>query len=394
MEGGTYGVFLRFLEVNMTKFFQQKRKDIIFFIFVSILTTALYHLPTGFEVDNAPGEHRAKARVVSVDDSDVTQLGIVKVGDQELELKILNTPFKGQIVTANNALIGKLELDKFFVPGDTAFVVLETEDDKINFTNVVDHYRLNVELALLTIFLVFLIIYAGFTGLKAILSFVFSGLMIWKILLPGFLKGYDPIILSLFVVALLTSVIIFLVGGISRKGLVAFMGSMAGIILTCSLALLFGKLFHIHGAVKPFSETLLYAGYPHLSLGRIFISGIFLASSGAVMDIAMDIAAAQAEIARKHPGISHLEILKSGLRVGRPVVGTMTTTLLLAYSGGYSSIMMVFIAQQVPAANMFNLTYIAAEMLHTLVGSFGLVTVAPLTALIGGMIYSGNHTRR
>jgi len=159
-----------------------------------------------------------------------------------------------------------------------------------------------------------------------------------------------------------------------------------GILLTCGLAMLFTRRFAIHGAVAPFAETLLYSGFYELNLSRLFISGIFLASSGAIMDVAMDIAASMDE-AEKRPDIGMWEHVGSGMRVGRAVVGTMTTTLLLAYSGSYSAMLMLFLGQGVPLANMFNFNHVAAEVLKTLVGSFGLVTVAPFTALTGGLIY-------
>ncbi|MBU0955169.1 MAG: YibE/F family protein, partial [Spirochaetes bacterium] len=60
---------------------------------------------------------------------------------------------------------------------------------------------------------------------------------------------------------------------------------------------------------------------------------------------------------------------------------------LFAYSSSYISLLMVFMAQNIPLANMLNLSYISADILTTLVGSFGLVTVAPLTALIAGLLY-------
>jgi len=106
------------------------------------------------------------------------------------------------------------------------------------------------------------------------------------------------------------------------------------------------------------------------------------------MDIAMDIAASLEEIRRRHPELPRRELVLSGFRVGRSVTGTMTTTLLLAYSGGYSAMLMVFMAQGTPVMNILNLTYVSAEILHTLVGSFGLVLVAPLTALLGGWIFA------
>ena len=98
------------------------------------------------------------------------------------------------------------------------------------------------------------------------------------------------------------------------------------------------------------------------------------------------------EVVLKKPDISFTEAMHSGFRVGRAVVGTMTTTLLFAYSGGYLTVMMVFMAKGVPLMNFFNLNYVAAEILNTVVGSFGLVTVAPFTAITGALIYT-KHNR-
>jgi len=93
-------------------------------------------------------------------------------------------------------------------------------------------------------------------------------------------------------------------------------------------------------------------------------------------------------LAGKKPDIGRRELIASGMNVGRAVVGTMTTTLLLAYSGSFTALMMVFIAQGTPVINILNLTYIAAEILHTLVGSFGVVLVAPFTAIVAGWLYA------
>ena len=43
-------------------------------------------------------------------------------------------------------------------------------------------------------------------------------------------------------------------------------------------------------------------------------------------------------------------------------------------------------AQGTPLSTIFNLKYVASEILHTVVGSFGLCTVAPLTALTSGIL--------
>ncbi len=122
-----------------------------------------------------------------------------------------------------------------------------------------------------------------------------------KVLLPAFLKGINPILIAFIVVTILTTVIIFLVGGVSRKDLTAFLGSFSGVLATVLMAIGFSSWFNLSGATSPFLKSLLYSGFGHINLTNIFIARIFVASSGAVMDLAMDISAAMHEVKEKHP---------------------------------------------------------------------------------------------
>ena len=165
--------------------------------------------------------------------------------------------------------------------------------------------------------------------------------------------------------------------GFDRRCWAAVSGSFLGIPVTCVLGILFTDLFQIHGAVMSYSESLLYSGYAHLSLTQIFMASIFIGASGAVMDLSVDITSAVHEVVKKRPDLSWQEAARSGLNVGRAAMGTMTTTLLFAYSGGYIALLMVFMAQGTPVDHILNYKYVAAEIIHTVIGSFGLVTVAP-----------------
>jgi uncharacterized membrane protein len=325
--------------------------------------------------------------VISNDDSQIERAMIIKTGMQTLAVEILSGDFKGQRVSAVNLLSGKLELDEVYAPGETILVEFSAKDGKITWAQARGAYRIGLELLLFALFGLLLALVAGWTGVKALLSFVLCALMLWKVLVPLFLKGYDPILVALGVVAALTGAISFLIGGLGRKGLITFLGSCLGLVLTCVLAMLFTKVFRVHGAVRPFAETVLYSGFYFLDLNRIFIAGIFIASTGAVMDLAMDIAASMHEVHERHPQISVRDHIRSGMAVGRAVLGPMTTTLLLAYSGSYITMFMLFMGQGIPLANIFNLNLVAAEILNTCVGSFGLVTVAPFTAVVGGLVY-------
>jgi uncharacterized membrane protein len=104
------------------------------------------------------------------------------------------------------------------------------------------------------------------------------------------------------------------------------------------------------------------------------------------MDIAMDVAASMTEIHNKRPELKFVELMQSGFTVGRDVIGTMTTTLLLAYSGSYLPLLMLFVSKQTAISRILNYKVIAAEILRTITGSIGLVLTAPLTALIAAFL--------
>lgn len=191
--------------------------------------------------------------------------------------------------------------------------------------------------------------------------------------------------MGMIITGILTVVIISLVYGFERRTVAAVSGAMAGLIVTAVFGVIFTDVFKIHGAIMPYSESLLYSGYADLNLTKIFMASIFIGASGAVMDLAVDITSAIWEVVCKKPEIGWKEAAVSGMNVGRAAMGTMTTTLLLAYSGGYVTLMMVFMAQGTPLYNIFNYKYVASEILDTVVGSMGLVSVAPLTALCSRM---------
>lgn len=355
-----------------------------------LLIVVLILLPTGYEAAaQYQTAERCVGEVLSVDNSGIVDTGLVRTGEQRCILKITNGEFKGETVTGVNMLRGSLEQDKVFLVGDKAQIVISHTQATITNVTMIDHYRIPWEWLMAGIFVTFLLLFAGRTGLRAICSFVLTVLVLWKVLVPLYLKGWNPIWVGLLVTLLLTILIIALVYGFDRRCASAVLGSFLGILVTAVMGILFTDLFQIHGAVMSYSESLLYAGYQNLNLTQIFMASIFLGSSGAVMDLAVDITSAVQEVVEKRPDISKWEAICSGMNVGRAAMGTMTTTLLLAYSGGYIALLMVFMAQGTPLTHIFNYKYVAAEIIHTVIGSFGLVTVAPFTAACAGTLLAG-----
>ena len=352
-----------------------------------LLMIFLLWLPTGFEAAVIyQGTVHCTAEVLAVDDSHIIDTGLVRSGEQNCTVRFLNGRFRGQEAEGYNMLAGSLEADKIFAVGDKALVVIHHEGERIISVNMIDHFRLGKEAVLAGLFAALLLVLAGRTGLRAILSFGLTVLLLWKVLVPCYLRGLSPVPMGLAVTLAITVITISLVYGFERRALAAVSGTALGILVTALAGGLSTQWLMIHGAVMSYSESLLYSGYQHLDLTQIFMASIFIGSSGALMDLAVDITSAVQEVVEKRPDISRWEAIRSGLNVGRAAMGTMTTTLLLAYSGGYIALLMVFMAQGTPIDNILNYKYVSAEIIDTFVGSAGLITVAPFTALTSGWL--------
>jgi len=374
--------------VSFLGHYKESRRDAIFIVVASIMTLLTLAIPTGFKGSAVQANAvRTRVLITEVNNERVKIIGPVRQGEQQLEVKILSGHYKGQTYPSSNNMMGKMEVDKVFLTGDIAFAVINlTENDEVASVQVIDHYRTRKTIFLSALFIVFTILIMGWMGIKILITFVFSAAALIRILYPMILRGWDPIFGALIITLLITAVIMFLVGGLSRRATVAFLGASSGVIFTSILAFIFTGWFKIHGAVRPFTEALLFSGYGHLNLAHLFIAGIFIAASGAMMDLAMDIAAAMDEIKKQQPAITRFGLMRSGFTVARQAAGTMSTTLLLAYSAEYTAMIMTFIAQGVPLENVINMVWVSSEVVHTLVGCFGLLLVAPLTVFAGGML--------
>ena len=362
--------------------------DLFVILALAVATWWLWQAPPPRPLVDEPGLVTEIVTVKDVDDSRIMTHGRVEFGTQEPTV----VRATGEEAVAFNELRAQLELDKKFVPGDTALAVVhggegDSEDGIPVTLEARDHWRLGWLTALFGTFALILLVFGGFTGLRALFTFFFSCLAIWKLMIPYALAGNSASVAAFVTVLVLTAAIIFLVAGISRKGLSAFLGSMGGVATSLILASFAARVLNINGATMPFAQQLLYSGAPNVDLQDIFVGAMILASSGAVMDLAMDIAAGIEEVSRHNPTLGFRKLLGSGIRIGRSVVGTMTTTLLLAYSGGYLTLLMVFAAEGKPPSVFLNTPLVAAEVVKTMVGSLGLVLVAPLTALVSAFVF-------
>ncbi len=372
---------------------KDRRRNLIFCLVSLAISAGLMFLP-GFTGLNASPAPREKVEVLSVDNSTLVKIGVVYADTQRCRVRILTGDHAGEEADAGNYMNSALDKDKLFQPGDVALAMVHAPEGGAVTATMIDHYRLDSIGLLFGLFGLLLIVFGGISGFGSLISLVLSVMLVWKVLVPLMLMGWPPIPVTLLIVTFLTAMIDFLVAGFTRRALIALAGSLMGTFLTCALAIWFGNLLKIDGGSLPYVVPLIAQSGMKINLKELFFSMVFLANSGALMDLSMDIASASEEICRHNPAVGRKALLLSAFSVGRSVIGTMTTTLMLAYSGSYLSLMMYFAGQGTPVIDVVNLKYVASEILTTLVGSFGLVTVAPFTAVAAAAVLTSSRRAR
>ena len=125
-----------------------------------------------------------------------------------------------------------------------------------------------------------------------------------------------------------------------------------------------------------------------LQLGDLLVGGIVIAALGAVNDVAMSISSAMNELVAVNPALTRRQLLRSGMNIGRDMVGTMTNTLILALVGS-SLVLMIYLSSLEPSfSQLMSGTFFSVEMVQAIASSVGVILAVPLSALIGAFLFA------
>ena len=323
-----------------------------------------------------------KAKVIEVIDEIKHKDTIVQV----LEIKLLNKAHKGTITKINNTLTGS-DYDIELSEGDKISVICEEVDGEISF--YFHSYDKTFYLSILAIiFIISVIIFGGFKGFKALIALIVTFALIIFCLVPLLLKGYNPIILSISVCILSTILTFAITNGFTKKTLIAILGVVGGLLIGGLIAYVFGVLLKISGFSSESAQMLQYlpSGVAFDFKGLLF-AGIIIGALGACMDVAMELTSSLIEIKKHKPNICIKELIISGFNIGKDIMGTMVNTLILAYTGGSLSTILLFVGFERSMNEIINLESITSEIIRAISGSLGLLFAIPCTIFAFAYIY-------
>lgn len=324
----------------------------------------------------------------------------IPVGKQILRVLITSGEHKGEILSdvTNNLsyLYGTL-----LEVGDNVTVSFSYTDGKLDDIQLQDYDRTAPLIIVLIAFIAITILVGGKVGAKSLLGLALTILCIFTVLIPLLLGG-APTLLTIFATCALVTVVEFMIlDGFNRKTICAILGTLSGVLFAMLFAQIACSFTRIDGykmyTAEPSVEALLQIRQGQnpsaaLMIGDLLVGGILIAALGAVNDVAMSISSAMNELISVNPNLSRKELFKSGMNIGRDMVGTMTNTLILALVGS-SLVLMIYLSSLEPSfAQLMSSTFFSVEMVQALSSSIGVILAVPLSVLIGMLLFG--HSKK
>lgn len=303
---------------------------------------------------------------------------------QNVELEILSGQFKGEKRIVENIFSGNPYYDIILKQGDRVVVHVEPQGDFVVSADDVDFFITDVRregaLWLLAgIFSALIILIGRKKGVRALLAIVFTVLLIFSVMMPLVLHGISPVFSALLVGILSTAITIYLVAGVNYKSTSAVLGTVSSLLIAGMMAVVIIKIAHLTGFVSE-DNMFLHSVRPDLNMQGILAAAIILSALGALMDVGVSIASTINEVYLTDPTLTVRQLFKSGMNVGRDIIGTMSNTLILVYLG--ASLPLVLLSSSIDLQKFFNLNQVATEISSALIGSIAILACVPVTAFI------------
>lgn len=302
------------------------------------------------------------------------------------EARITRGEHRGSIVTATQSLgdfswVASREVQE----GDSVILIYNEFIDEWFLDG---HLRTNRLLVLGIIFTLCVLLFGGRRGFSTILSLGLTCGAVFGVFIPAILSGANIYVMSLLVCIYTIAMTLLLVVGFNKKALAAAIGCFSGLAITGILTVIMDRVLFLTGTIDEHSRFLAnLPGEFYVDLRAIVFAGIMIGAMGAIMDVALSISSALWEIKQKARTLKFETLYRSGVAIGRDILGSMANTLILAYIGTSLSIVLLLTIYSDSLMGLLNREMIVVEILKSIAGLFGILFAMPLTAFFSAGLY-------
>ncbi|MCL2381658.1 MAG: YibE/F family protein [Treponema sp.] len=302
------------------------------------------------------------------------------------EARVTRGQRRGSVLTASQSMgdfswVQAREVE----PGDAILLIYNEFHGEWFFYG---YLRTNRLLGLGVLFTLCILAFGGRKGFNTMLSLALTCGAVFGVFIPAILSGKNIYVMSLLVCAYTITMTLLLVVGFNKKAFAASVGCASGLAVTGIITVIMDRVLHLTGFLDEHSRHLqnLPLESP-VDLRAIIFAGVIIGAMGAIMDVALSISSALWEIKQKAKAITFETLFRSGVTIGRDIMGSMANTLILAYIGTSLSVVLVLSAYSNSLLGLLNREMISVEILQSLAGILGILFAMPLTAFFCAVLY-------
>lgn len=344
-------------------------------VFSSVYATDVTNQSPKQNINSYKGYSDAKGMVIKLKPNDM------------VDVKITTGKYKGQIVEvddlkqfettdSNGGTLGAKVGDEVYLS------IQQDSNGNIKDALIYDYARYKPIIIVVVIFVILLALIGGLKGINSLIPLVLTAFAIVKIVVPAIEEGINPVLISVIVCIGLLVINLLIISGINKKTVAAIAGSVFGIVSSTVLMLITGASMRLIGIGDEEVEVLMSIfSNNHINFKGVLFAGIILGTLGALIDISISIASAMNEIAETNPNISKKEFIKSGMNIGKDIIGAMSNTLILAYAGSSLIVLLIVLSSNLSFIQIVNEDVITSEIFKALIGSIGLILSVPCTVI-------------
>ncbi len=314
-------------------------------------------------------------------------------GEQTLLVEMKTGQYAGETLLVTNA-VGPIYSQRAEV-GQSLTLIVSTYENGDHRATVYEYNRSTAIYILMGLFILVTILVGGKTGVRSILGLGLTVAALLLVLIPLLMKGWNTILTTFLICALVTAACFVILGGVDRKMVCACLGTLCGMALSMVFGLLAQHLVKIDGLRASDAEALLQlrqTGTP-LGIRGLLVAGVIISAQGAVMDVAMSISSALSELKAVDPTLTGRDLWRSGMNIGRDMVGTMTNTLILAFLGSGFVLILYLWSLGLGYHQFMSSSYMGIEIVSGISSAIGVILAVPMTCILGAWMFGGKAVK-
>lgn len=355
------------------KFFQKPHWLVVLIILV-ISAALLYFRPHAPSVSFEDGKI-VEGKVISITaEREIQKDDLAFIGVSKIQTLLVETSEEGdkKRVRVENNVASVREGERIFLQ--------ELENGSYV---MVDFSRSRGIIWLTVFFIGLVLLVSGKKGFSALTGLVFSFAVILSFIVPGILKGQNPVFVSIAGAVLILLVTLYVSHGFNRKSLAALLGISVTLVMVGLLAQYAVSALHFTGFGSEDAAFLKQEVGDKINLVALILSGIIIAAIGVLDDIAITQASIVSELASANRSLSPWQLFRKSMAVGKDHISAVVNTLILAYTGAaLPLVLLLSIGSGMPAGFVVSIEAVSEEIVRTLIASSGLVLAVPATTFI------------